>query len=366
MKDWLVNVREHLHKYPELGYQEFETQKILIGYLDELGVTYKKMETGLVVDIGTGDKTILVRADIDGLPILEKNNVPYKSTNKNMHACGHDVHMTVALGVIKKYLETPLDCKLRVVFQPAEEGPGGAVMMIERGAAENIDYALSLHTDPRFNVGEIGINYGVRNAIADEINIKITGVSAHAAKPHDGVDAIIIASTFINNVNHLLSKMIKPFDNVVLQFGKINGGVARNVICKDLTLNGTLRTLDKDVKAKVIDELKNIVNGLEVLYKCKIELEILEMYGLLFNDDFVLDTLKKVHDKVVIIDYPSLGGEDFGFFLEKAPGCMFSLGTSNKDSGLITHLHSDTFDVDTDSLVVGVDVMYKLMKELIK
>ncbi|XMB85759.1 M20 family metallopeptidase [Mycoplasmatota bacterium WC44] len=366
MKDWLRGVREHLHMYPEIGYQEFKTQEILISYLDKLGVTYEKMETGLVVNIGSGEKTILVRADIDGLPITEKNEVPYKSTNENMHACGHDVHMTVALGVIKKYLNSPLDCKLRVVFQPAEEGPGGAEMMISRGAAEGIDYALSLHSDPRFNVGEIGVIYGIRNAICDEVNVKITGKSAHAADPHDGVDAIIVASEFIQSTNYLLSKMIKPFDNVVLQFGKINGGVARNVICKDLVLNGTFRTLSKDVKARVIEKLKNIAKGLETMYDCFIEIELVEMYDLLINNDRVVDLLREVQEDTIVLDIASLGGEDFCFFLNEAPGLMFSLGTSNEQSGLKTHLHSDTFDIDSDSLEVGVDVMYKLISRLIK
>jgi len=361
---WLKKVREHLHQYPELGYQEFKTQEILISYLEEMNLSYKKMETGLVVDYGMGRPRILVRADIDGLPIMEMNDVPYRSKNDNMHACGHDVHMTVALGVLKHYYDKDIDFSLRVVFQPAEEGPGGAKMMIERGAVEDVDYALSLHTDPRFNAGEIAVNYGIRNAITDEVDVTITGVSAHAAKPHDGIDALVVASDFINSVNYILSKTIKPFDNAILQFGTINGGVAKNVICKDLKMSGTMRTLSHDVRNKLIKQLKDTSEGLEKKYGAKIKVEINSMYDELVNDNRVVDVLRDLYENTKVIDYPSLGGEDFGYFLKKAPGLMFSLGTSNSEEGLITHLHSDTYDVDPSCLEVGVDVMVKLIEEL--
>ena len=351
LKSWLIDVRRDLHKTPELGLEEFLTKEKIIKYLEEIGIDYTTYpnHTGVMAYINKNAKnTVAIRADIDALPIVETNNKSYKSIHSGkMHACGHDAHTAILLGSCKVLydMRDELDVNVKFLFQPAEETVGGAKLLIKDGCMEN---------------RMVELQYGSMNASTDTVSITIEGKQGHGAYPHQGVDAIVAAGHVICALQSIVSRNIDPVDSVVLSLGVINGGIKENVICPKVTLGGTLRTLNPDTRRYTKERIKEIVDFTCKGLGAKGSVDIEEGYAPLVNDNFVVDIVKENainllgKDNVVFRKHPSLGAEDFSFFLEHSKGAFYHLGCRNEEKNILSPLHTADFDIDEDCLEIGV------------
>lgn len=364
INEWLINVRRDIHSTPEPGLEEFITKSKIENYLKEMNVNYKtfKNHTGIVAFIDNNkDKTIAIRSDIDALPILEKNDTPYKSKHEGfMHACGHDAHTAILLGTINILKNLELDCNLKFFFQPAEETTGGATLLIKDNCMENVDYIIGLHVDPNLEVGTVELKYDTLNASTDDVEIKIKGQKCHGAYPHQGNDAILSSAHVITSLQSIISRNINPTNSAVLSLCMINGGLQENIICDDVLISGTLRTLDEETrnltKEKIVQISKNVCNA----FSCDSEVVFHKGYDALINNNEIIDILKEnfiqtFGDKNVLIrKHPTLGAEDFSFFLNECMGAFYHIGCKNEEKNITSPLHTDTFDIDEDCLKVGV------------
>nr|WP_312579333.1 M20 family metallopeptidase [Sedimentibacter sp.] len=369
--DDLVAIRRDFHIHPELSQNEFRTSAKICEYLDEWGIEYESgvAETGVVGIIRgkQNQKTIALRADIDALPICEKNNTPYCSINNGvMHACGHDAHATILLGVarILKEMEREglINGNVKLLFQPAEETVGGAQRMVEEGCMKNpdVDYVLGLHVMPYIDAGKVEIKYGKLNASTDGIEIIIRGKSGHGAYPDKGVDAIMISGYVITAVQSLVSRNISPLNSIVLSLGTISGGVKGNVIADEVIIKGTLRALDDETRRFSKERIKDIVSNTAKAFGGEGIAEFNEGYKALINDDEVVDVIKENayrligKENVVFKEFPSLGAEDFSYFSDEAKGAFFHLGCGNLKRGITANIHCDDFDIDEECIKTGV------------
>ena len=365
----MINLRETIHMYPEDGFSEFTTSKIIIEELEKLGIKVQKnvAKTGVVglIEGKYPGKTVLLRADMDALKIQEQADVEYKSKiDGMMHACGHDAHTAILLGSCKVLydMRDELDVNVKFLFQPAEETVGGAKLLIKDGCMENpkVDYTIGLHVMPHINTGMVELQYGSMNASTDTVSITIEGKQGHGAYPHQGVDAIVAAGHVICALQSIVSRNIDPVDSVVLSLGVINGGIKENVICPKVTLGGTLRTLNPDTRRYTKERIKEIVDFTCKGLGAKGSVDIEEGYAPLVNDNFVVDIVKENtinllgKDNVVFRKHPSLGAEDFSFFLEHSKGAFYHLGCRNQEKNILSPLHTADFDIDEDCLEIGV------------
>ena len=365
----LVEIRRDFHRHPELGLEEYRTSNCIKNYLNQVGIKIDQLigKTAIVglIEGQPGGKVIGLRADIDALPIKEETNVPYASIYPGkMHACGHDVHTTILLGaaIILSELKSEYKGAVKLFFQPAEETVGGAKTMIAAGCMKNpqVDHTLGLHVRPTLNVGEVGFHYGKCHAASDTLTIKVMGKQAHGAYPQDGIDAVVIASQVVVALQSIVSRNISPFESAVLSLGMIQGGKAGNIICNEVTLRGTLRTLDAKTRAFMKKRLVEVVECTAKAYGGSATVEIEEGYAPLINDSHIVEEVKEVaeqllgDDKITIFDHPSLGVEDFAYFAEAVPSCFYSLGTNNPEKGFVATLHENTFDIDEEAIKVGV------------
>lgn len=374
IKDWLISVRRDLHSTPELGLEEFITKDKIIKYLKEINIDYKTFEnhTGIVayINIPNATKTIAIRADIDALPITELNDLDYKSLfNGKMHACGHDAHTAILLGTCKllNKMKDKLNVNLKFFFQPAEETVGGAKLLIKDNCMKNpnVDYMLGLHVQPYLESGQVEIQYGTMNASTDTINITVKGKQGHGAYPHLGIDAIVVASNIITNLQTIVSRNIDPTDSIVLSLGTINGGTKANIICNEVKINGTLRTLKQKTRIFAKSRIEDIVKYTCMAYNADGFVEIEEGYSPLVNDNSVVDIVKNSavnlfgNDNVFIREKASLGAEDFSFFLENSKGAFYHLGCGNKSKNITSGLHTANFNIDENCLALGVALHIK-------
>ncbi len=365
----LVSIRRDLHQHPELGLEEYRTSSVILDYLKQWNIKVTQLigETAIVglIEGKNGHKTIGLRADMDALPIEEKTGAPYASlTLGKMHACGHDVHTTILLGAayILEQLKDEYRGNVKLFFQPAEETVGGAKPMIEAGCLNNpkVDHVLGLHVRPTLNVGEVGFHYGKCHAASDTITITVHGKQAHGAYPQDGVDAILISAHVVTALQSLVSRNLSPFESAVLSLGVIEGGTAGNIVCNQVTIRGTLRTLDQTTRAFMKKRIIEVTENMTRAFGGRADVNIEEGYAPLINahaiTDAVLHTATKLvgEDNVIIMDHPSLGVEDFAYFAEAVPSCFYNLGTSNPNKGIKAALHENTFDVDEEAIKIGV------------
>lgn len=365
----LVEIRRDFHMYPELSEQEYRTSNKICEYLSAWGIDHIKgvAKTGVVAIIRGKKKGITVgaRADIDALPVKEVNDLPYKSLNEGvMHACGHDVHTAVHLGVAKilKEMEDELEGNVKIFFQPAEETVGGAKPMIKEGHLNNpkLDYILSLHVMPQLDAGHIQLKYGKLNASSNEFSIRVIGKSSHAAYPEEAIDPIVVSAHIVLGLQSIVSRNISPLNSAVVTIGQIHGGVKNNIIPGEVTISGTLRTLDEETRKFAINRIREVAENTAKAYGAKALVDIEEGYPVLINDDEVVDILKEIgeetlgKDKVSFKEFPSLGADDFSFFLEKVRGAYYFLGCGNKDKGWTAPIHNEKFMVDEECLKVGV------------
>ncbi len=357
--NYVIDTRRKFHKIPEIGFKEVKTSNLVKEELDKLNIEYKTvLGTGVIGYINKGSKNrIALRADIDGLPILEKNNLPFKSTHDGyMHACGHDSHIAVQLGLAKllKHLEHKLNYEIVLIFQPAEETDGGALPIINEGHFDNIDYSLGLHVTPYAKSGSFRVRDGVNNGSSDLIDINIRGRKAHGAYPQEGVDSIVTASHLITGIQSLISREVTPQHSTTLTFGKISGGNAINVICDNVTISGTLRTDNTDtrkyLKKRIIEYSTNLCDA----YRCDCNVNIKSGYTALINDNNLTNIVKSNiinmfgKDKLEIIDYPSLGVDDFAYFSKhsKYGGMYYYFGVTSPENSNPALAHTSEFIID--------------------
>ena len=366
IRDWMVNIRRDFHRHPELSGQEKRTRDRITKCLEELKIPYKTFNhhygvVGLIE--GNGNASVALRADMDALPIEDKKTVEYASQSKGvMHACGHDAHMAVLLGAARLLAEERKSLKGNVllVFQPAEETTGGAKQMIEDGIFdENTKAIFGLHVSTEIPTGKIGIRYGQMNAASDMLTLKIVGKSTHGAYPHEGIDAIVIAGQLISALQTIVSRATDPRDSAVLTFGTIRGGSQNNIVADEVTMTGTLRTLSSGTRERLNEKIRQYVEFIPRGMGGQGILERIKGYPALTNHsqwvDFVIKTANELfgENSVVLLEKPSLGVEDFAYFLEKIPGAFYQLGCRNEARGAIHPGHNDLFDVDEDCLPVG-------------
>ena len=375
LKDEIIDNRRHFHKYPELSFQEFNTSKIIEKKLNEMGITVETgiAKTGLVGTINgsSNGKTIALRADMDALPIEETSNVSYKSTNKGvMHACGHDGHMAMLLGAASAInkIKTELKGKIKLIFQPAEEGFGGARYMIDEGVLNKVDEIYGIHLWNYQKVGEVGIKDGPIMAAADMFEITIIGKGGHGATPHGTVDSILVASYLVNAFQTIVSRNTNPLESTVVTVGMINGGYNFNVISDKVILKGTTRSYTKENRDLIKTRMKDIILGAEKMYGAKIKLDYKDGYPPTINDkkcsENVINAVSKVIDKNSFDPYLSMGGEDFSYYLEKIPGCFFFVGSSPLDKEpLSTPHHCSHFDIDENALLIGASAFVRIIED---
>ncbi|MDR1774274.1 MAG: amidohydrolase [Clostridioides sp.] len=365
---FIVHIRRQIHQNPELSEKEFLTKELILRYLKEFDIDYIEYDrnnavTGFI-DIGAS-KTIAIRADMDALPITENLNHSYISKNKGvMHACGHDAHTAILLGTCKalSILKNRLNVNVKFFFEPAEETIGGAKFMIADGCMENpiVDCVFGYHVDPNIEAKKIGIKYGILNACSELINLEVIGKKSHAAYPHMGTDAIVIAGNIITALQTISSRNIDPFNPIALSFGTINGGLRENIVCDNVKIKGTLRCIDTSVKDNVKNRIVEICDCISKGLGGSAKVEFTESYPILKNCEKIVDYIKNNancllgEENVIIKENASLGTEDFSYFLQKTKGAFIQIGCANYEKKINSPLHSSSFDIDEECLKTGV------------
>ncbi|MGA5687961.1 N-acetyldiaminopimelate deacetylase [Cytobacillus pseudoceanisediminis] len=337
-----VALRRELHKIPELGFHEFKTQQFLLDYLYSLpqdSMEIKTWKTGIFVKISGRNPSRIIgyRADIDGLPIIEETGLPFKSVHsEQMHACGHDFHMSIALGLIAKFIEERINDDLLFIFQPAEEGPGGAEPMLKSEIMKEWkpDMIMALHIAPEYPVGTIALREGLLFANTSELFIDLKGKGGHAAYPHKTNDMVVAACNLVSQLQSIISRNIDPLDSAVVTIGKITGGTVQNIIAEKARLEGTIRTLSPESMKKVKSRIQALVKGIEVGYECEAAIDYGSMYHQVYNEAALtkefMEFARSNTDINVVECREAMTGEDFGYMLEEIPGFMFWLGVDSE------------------------------------
>ncbi|MCL2390084.1 MAG: M20 family metallopeptidase [Endomicrobia bacterium] len=359
----IIQIRRHIHKYPELSGCEFNTAKFIESKLKEFKIPYKRVGKtgvlGIIKGIKPG-KTIALRADMDALPVQEDNKIGYKSKNAGiMHACGHDAHMAIVLGAAKllSRKKDSLNGNIKFIFQPSEETSSGAKSMVDGKVLENpkADIILGIHVCPWIESGKIGLKFGAMMAAVDKLNIEFEGEIAHGAYPHLGKDALVAACEFISSVQYVISREVNPVKPAVVTFGKIKGGDGYNIICEKVTLDGTVRSLSGKTRKLIKESILRKLKAVETAYGIKSKVHYHAVGNALINSKEITEMCRKAakefygSENIVILEKPSMGGEDFGEYLEKVPGNFIYIGTSkNKNTSYPWH-HSN-FNIDEPAL----------------
>lgn len=363
----LIEIRRHLHSHPELSGQEYKTAAYVAGVMSSCGLRVQELvgKTGVVAELEGNSQTpvLAIRADMDALPIVERTELPFTSSQPGvMHACGHDVHTTVGLGtaMVLSQLDLPVLGTTRFLFQPAEETARGAHWMIEDGVMENVGAILGVHAYPSIRAGHVGIRYGALTAAADDLEILIIGESGHGARPHEAIDAIWIAAQVITTLQQSISRTQNPLHPVVLTIGQISGGRAANVIADQVRLLGTVRSLHPESRNHLPQWIEKIVAGVCQPYGAKFEMNYRRGVPSVINDPSLTQITEACAEEALgrehiqLIYEPSLGAEDFSLYLEHAPGTMFRLGVGFCDRPTNYPLHHPKFEVDESAIFTGV------------
>ncbi len=367
----MVAMRRAIHRQPEAGFQETNTAAIVCAALDRIGVPYQAgiAETGVMGTI-TGSrpgKTLLIRADMDALPVLERTGRSYASEIPGMmHACGHDGHtaMLVELAGRLSNIRDRFAGTVKLIFQPAEEGPGGAEPMIAAGVLKNpdVDAAIGFHLWNELPTGTVAATVGPIMACTDQFTLRIRGTGGHGAMPHCSVDAIVVMAQVVMALQVVTSRQVSPLDTVVLSLGTVHGGYRHNIIADQVELTGTVRTFDPVTTATFPCRIERIVQGITDAFGATYELEYERTYPAVINDPDVTALVQRAIVEVIgpdklVVDERSMGGEDMAYFMQEVPGCYFFLGSANPAIGCGEPHHSPLFDFDEAAMAIGVDIM---------
>ncbi|QGU95714.1 amidohydrolase [Clostridium bovifaecis] len=365
----LIYIRRDFHKNPEVDFNLNRTVKKVKEFLEKEGIEYIQTSKNGICGIirGKGDKTIGIRADMDALPMKDKKSCEYSSkVEGKMHACGHDVHTTILLGAAKilNSIKGELKGNVKLFFEPAEETTGGAAHMIEEGVLDNpkVDAIIGLHVEPNIEAGKIGIKRDVVNAASNPFNIKIIGKGGHGAYPHSTIDPVVISANVITALQDIVSREIPPTDPAVITIGSIHGGTAQNIIPDEVEIYGIMRTMTAEHREYVKRRLVEVVEGITHAMRGKCEINIEESYPCLYNDDNMVEILKDAaeltirKENVIMLQKPNMGVESFAYFSMERPSAFYYLGIRNEKKGIVHPLHSNLFDVDEESIPVGVAI----------
>ena len=373
IKDEIYAIRRHFHRYPELSFKEFNTAETISQHLDKFGIVHKKGvgKTGIVGEINFGPgPAIALRADMDALPIQEENNLDYKSLNDGvMHACGHDGHMAILLGAANALSKNSKLKKgtVRFIFQPAEEGLGGAKYMIEDGCLDKVDEIYGLHLWNYQLYGEVGIKDGPVMASADLFDIEVSGKGGHGATPQGTVDAIVVASNLVTMLQTIVSRNTNPLESTVLSIGKIKGGHNFNIISDKVHMSGTTRAYTEENRTLIKQRMKEVIEGVSKSFGADIKLNYKDGYPPTVNHSSQVEKVLEAASSVVASGaknpYLSMGGEDFSYYLQNKPGCFFFVGSApNENEILSTPHHCSHFNIDERALLVGASVYLNLIE----
>lgn len=355
-------LRRTFHRRPELAYEEVETARTIIAELERLGIPcdYGGRGGGVVGRLGApgAGPRIALRAEMDALPCTEETGLPFASAEPDrMHACGHDAHMAMVLGAAARLAADPPPGSVVFVFQPAEEQGNGARVMVDAGALDGVDAIFAGHVTTQYRVGEIMVAGGVITAHSDRFSIEVHGESGHGARPHEAIDAVVVTGYLITAIQSLVSRHVNPVSPSVVTIGSVHAGTAANIIAGHAALEGIIRTTRPDTRAGIIDGLHRAAQSIGALYRARIEVTLGESCPAVVNTEREAAVAAAAArdvvtaDGIVAQDHPSMGAEDFSWFLEDTPGCYVRFGAS--PDGEYIPLHHPRFDVDEGVLDVG-------------
>lgn len=374
----LVEWRRHLHQRPELGFKEHLTAEFIAQKLQEWGIEHQTgvAQTGIVatIDSGRPGPVLAIRADIDALPIQELNDVPYKSIHDGiMHACGHDGHTAIALGTAHYLANHRQDFSgiVKIIFQPAEEGPGGAQPMISAGVLKNpdVDAIIGLHLWNNLPLGTVGVRSGALMAATERFNCTIFGKGGHGAMPHQTVDSIVVAAQIVNALQTIVARNVNPIDSAVVTVGELNAGTAFNVIANTARMGGTVRYFNLAYQDYFGKRIEQIIAGVCQSHGASYELNYRPLYPPTINDKKIAALVESVAKSVVETpvdvepECQTMGGEDMSYFLQAVPGCYFFLGSANPEKNLAYPHHHPRFDFDETVLAMGVEMFVRCVEK---
>jgi hippurate hydrolase len=372
----LIEQRRALHRCPELAFQEIQTARLIMNELDRLGIPHNYGGkgggvVGRLEYVGEGAPTVALRADMDGLPGNEHTGLPFSSENPGrMHACGHDAHMAMVLGAAASLKQDPPPGNVLFVFQPAEEDGGGARVILDSGELEGIDAIFGAHVTHHRTTGEIEFMEGVMTAQSDIFTIRIRGRGGHGARPHETVDAVVICGLMITALQTLVSRQANPLHPSVVTIGRVEAGSACNVIAEEGILEGTIRTTLPEVREQILTGLERMVSAMAELHDARIELDLQEGYPPLVNTGHETAIARRAaaavagQENVFRMDHPTMGAEDFAFYLQQLPGAYVRIGARHPDWEPVA-LHSPSFTIDEKSLRYGAAFFDTVARESI-
>ena len=367
-KDYIIEKRRYFHMNPEPSFNEYNTSKVVQEELKKLGIPFEIVaKTGIIATIKgkNSGKTVLLRADMDALEVYEKNDVSYKSQKDGlMHACGHDGHIAMLLGAahVLNDVKNDFSGEVKLLFQPAEETAQGAKAVIEESKITNsIDAAFAIHLWQGVPVGKISLESGARMAAADLFSIKVKGKSGHGSMPHETIDAVVVASAIVMNLQHLVSRNTNPLDTLVVTVGKLVAGTRHNIIAGEALLEGTIRSFSDEVWKKVPEQLERVVKNTAAAYDASVEINLTRATPPLVNNQDISNILKnsavKLYGEEVVTKYEKTpGGEDFAYFTQVVPGALAFVGIRNDAKGINSPHHSETFNMDEEALEMGANL----------
>ena len=367
-KDYIIEKRRYFHMNPEPSFNEYDTSKVVQEELTKIGIPFEIFaKTGIIATIKGQNpgKTVLLRADMDALEVCEKNNVSYRSQKEGlMHACGHDGHIAMLLGAahVLNEIKNDISGEIKLLFQPAEEIAKGAKAMIEESKIiDSIDAAFAIHLWQGVPVGKISLESGARMAAADLFSIKVKGKSGHGSMPHETIDAVVVASAIVMNLQHLVSRNTNPLDTLVVTVGKLTAGTRHNIIAGEALLEGTIRSFSDEVWKKVPEQIERVVKNTAAAYDAEAEIDLVRATPPLVNNQDISDILKasaeKLYGEEVVTKYEKTpGGEDFAYFTQAVPGALAFVGIRNDEKGINSPHHNETFDMDEEALEMGANL----------
>ncbi|MEG6584591.1 M20 metallopeptidase family protein [Dendrosporobacter sp. 1207_IL3150] len=374
----VIELRRYFHTYPELSGQEYNTQKKIMSELQELGLSPRAAaNTGVIVEIEGAfpGKTIALRADMDALKLQDEITKPYRSKNHGVcHACGHDGHIAMLVGIAKVLYEIKgqMAGKIRLLFQPSEEEfPGGAQQLIKEGALVGVDAIIAAHLWQTVEAGTIGVSYGRLMASPDEFTITIKGRGGHGSMPHQTIDPILVGAQIVISLNTIISRNIDPMENAVVSLGLFKSGEVFNVIPDTAVLKGTVRSFDQNIRLQIFERIEKIARGIGQAAGAEVILDKVLGFGPVVNHPEIVKEVVQAAKEVISPDKiieikPVMGGEDFSCYLEKVPGMMVFVGSGNEQKNITFPHHHPKFDIDESVLSLGMEIMLRTALNLAK